>query len=265
LDDYHKKLLEELPNLGSWHHAIDLGEGYRTVNKEYSAYNPEDRWKLIEPFIPEDLSGKTVLDLGCNSGYLSMKMKKRGAERVVAVEPSLEAIKQAKFLAKWFDVEFEIIQNDAHVYCLTTDERFDYVIFLGLFYHLKYPIIVLDRLAEMTKSRMFFQTVRFGPLKPDYVEKEDYTLEEKNEINNSPDFPKMFFVERKFIHDLSNWWLTNEPAVISLLRSARFKIIDNPGGTIYICEPDNPYGKKVYDKLVFPKYGKEGAEIFPST
>jgi len=86
MDDYHKKLLDELPSLGTWHHIIDLGEGIKTSKHQHSGYDPEKRWKHIEPYVPKDLTGKSVLDLGCNSGYLSMKMKKRGASRVVAVD-----------------------------------------------------------------------------------------------------------------------------------------------------------------------------------
>ena len=164
MDEYHKKLLEELPSLGHWHHAIDLGEGIFT-NPEKSAlvYNPEIRWNLIEPYLPNDLTGKTVLDLGCNSGYFSVQMKKRGASEVVAVDAFKGAVEQTKFLARWFDVDLEVIQEEAHVYCLTTEERFDYILYLGLFYHLKYPGLVLDRLAEMTKSKLFFQTVANPP------------------------------------------------------------------------------------------------------
>jgi len=255
-DDYHKKLLEELPSLGHWHHAIDLGEGIFTNQEKIAAYNPETRWKLIEPYIPKDLTGKTVLDLGCNSGYFSVQMKKRGASRVVAVDTFVGAIKQTKFLAKWFGVDLEVVQEDAHVYCLTTEERFDYVLYLGLFYHLKYSVLTLDRLAEMTKCRLFFQTIIVPPSISDFEPEENYSVEEKNTKINTLEFPRMMFLEKKFNNNLSTWWVCNQAAVMSLLRSARLKIIAKLEKGVYVCEPDNPYGKKVYSKLVFPKYGK---------
>jgi len=256
-------LLKQLPSLDPWHHTIDLGDGITTTKMQHSGYNPEERWKAIEPFIPKDLTGKTVLDLGCNSGYLSMKMKKRGASRVVAVDVKKRNIKQAEFISKWFDVELELVNEEAHVYCLTNEERFDYVIFLGLFYHLKYGTLVLDRLAEMTKSKLFFQTVTLGSRLNNYEPIENYAENEKKKIVKSEDYPKLFFIENKFNNDLSNWWISNDAAVISLLRSAGLKIIARPSPQIHVCEPEKFFGKKIYPKMVFPKYGKKGGFIFP--
>jgi len=175
---------------------------------------------------------------------------------VVAVDTFKGAVKQTKFLAKWFDVDLEVVQEEAHVYCLTTDERFDYVFYLGLFYHLKYPVLVLDRLAEMTKSKLFFQTVVVPPRIADYEPHENYTMEEKDTIMNTLEFPRMMFLEKKFNDGLSTWWVCNQAAVISMLRSSRLKIVAKLERGLYVCEPDNPYGKKVYSKLVFPKHGK---------
>jgi len=262
MDDFHKELLKELPSLKTWHHIIDLGEGISTAKKQHSGYNPEDRWKLIEKHLPEDLTGKSVLDLGCNSGYMSMKMKKRGASRVVSVDSFITSIKQTEFISKWFDVDLEIIKDDVHAYCLTTDERFDYVLFLGLFYHLKYGTIVLDRLAEMAMDKLFFQTSQIGPNIQNFEPEENYTHDDRLKMIKSDDFPKMYFIEKKYNYDLSNWWIVNQPAIISLIRNAGLKIIAKEKA-IYVCEPHNPLGKKIYDKCVFPKYGKPGGPISP--
>lgn len=262
MDKNRKKLLDELPTLGTWHHIIDLGDGIVTSKNLRAAYEPERRWKLIEPYIPKDLSGKSVLDLGCNSGYFSMKMKKQGAARVVAVDQFDNAIKQTTFISKWFNVELDIIQQDAHVYCLTTDERFDYVIYLGLFYHLKYGTLVLDRLAEMTKSKLFFETVIIGPTISKYEAKEMFTSDRKGMLTSN-EYPKMFFIEKGMNKDHTNWWFPNNSAVFSLLRNARLKIIARPSRVVFVCEPDNPHGKKIYQKCVFPIYGKEKGRVFP--
>lgn len=264
MDSYHQELLKELPSLGNWHHQIDLGDGI-TTNPQGTAYNPEDRWRMIEPYLPTDLAGKTVLDLGCNSGYMSMKMKKRGASKVVAVDSSSQWIRQTQFVAKWFNVDIESVHEEAHVYCLTTSERFDYVIFLGLFYHLKYGTIVLDRLAEMTKEKLFFQTEIYGQSNTKFEVPDNLTWEDKSTLSTNPDFPRMLFLEKYYNNDWSNWWICNEAAVMALLRSSGLKIIERPGADFFVCEHEKVYGKKVYDKpLVFPMYGK-GDDFLPGS
>jgi 2-polyprenyl-3-methyl-5-hydroxy-6-metoxy-1,4-benzoquinol methylase len=110
---------------------------------------------MMTPHLPAHLSGKTVLDLDGNAGYFSIQMEFRGASRCILVEPFEEFVAQARFATRQFGVEIEIVNDDAHAFCLTTEERFDYVLFLGLFYHLKYPVLVLDRAAEMTRERLF--------------------------------------------------------------------------------------------------------------
>ena len=152
--------------LGWWYQHFELPTGVLTGNGQPPAYRPETRWKLIEPWVPENLAGKTVLDAGGNAGYFSVQMMKRGAAKCVLVEPFVEFSEQARFVAELFDFPIQVITEDVHTYCLTTTKRFDYVIFLGLFYHLKYAGIVLDRLAEMTRERMYFQSHIIAPPRP---------------------------------------------------------------------------------------------------
>ena len=263
MNNIQKKLLEEIEKVGPWFHRIDLGEGIWTCsksifNENVLAPNPEEKWKLIEPYIPKDLTGKTVLDLGCSSGFFSIQMKKRGAKQVVSVDFLDEAIKQTDFLSRWFNVELDIVKSEAHVFCLTTEERFDYVLFLGLFYYLKYPVVVLDRLGEMTNSRMYFQSATIGQKISEYIPQDDYSRDNLKSINDDNDFPKLLFIEKKFGNDPTNWWLPNDSAMISLLRNAKLKIIARPSKSVYVCEPENGYGKTVYqNKLIFPNYGKD--------
>ena len=74
------ELIKKIKDLGPWHHRIEVEEGIFTeINKP----NPRGKWKVMESFLPEDLTGKTVLDLGGNEGFYSIQMKKRGASKVV--------------------------------------------------------------------------------------------------------------------------------------------------------------------------------------
>ena len=143
--------------------SFRVGSG--PVSGEPPAYDPIERWKLFEPYLPDDLNGKSVLDVGGNSGYFSLRMKQRGAGRCLMVEPILDFVDQAHFVFSQFGVEVETVNEDVHAYVLTTDERFDYVLFLGLFYHLKYPVLVLDRLAEMTRTYLLQLSHRGRPFR----------------------------------------------------------------------------------------------------
>jgi tRNA (mo5U34)-methyltransferase len=248
----------EMRSLGWWYQHFELPNGVWTGDGKPPAYDPRDRWNAFEPYLPADLSGKTALDVGGNSGYFAIQMMLRGAKRVVLVEPFKEFTDQARFAAGQFGVELDIVNADVHTYCLTTEERFDYVLFLGLFYHLKYPGLVLDRLAEMTKERLVLQSHSVGGADSNPPE-----LPEAENALEGDDYPRLAFVEHRYKNDPTNWWVPNHQALPPLVRSAGLKIVARPSAEIIVAEPDRHLGKVVYDKLVFPRYGKPGEAVYP--
>ena len=258
-----EEVQRELHDLGWWYQDFELPSGARTGTGQEPSYRPAERWALIESHIPADLSGKTVLDVGGNAGYFSIQMKLRGAERCVLVEPYREFAAQAAFAAAEFGVELEVVNEDVHTYCLTTEERFDYVLFLGLFYHLKYPVLVLDRLAEMTKDRIVFHSysVEAGGGSVRDLER-DLDRVDDAEIDKS-DFPAMKFIERRYNDDPTNWWFPTHTALEPMIRSAGLKVVARPHAQLIVAEPERPLGKVVYPKLVFPQYAKPGGPVHP--
>jgi len=254
---------QQMQSLGWWYLHFSFPNGVRTGTGQEPGYDAETRWNLIKPFVPEELKGKTVLDLGGNCGYFSIQMKLRGAERCVLVDPFVEFLRQADFAAEQFNVELELVNQDAHVYCLTTEERFDYVLFLGLLYHLKYPGLVLDRLAEMTKERIYIQSNVIGGEDQDYVYKPDYQRYTEDSLLENPAYPKLIFVEDLYNGDATNWWFPNYNALAAMVRSAGLKIVDRPHPHIIVAEPETYLGKVVLEKLVFPQYGKRGHPLYP--
>jgi tRNA (mo5U34)-methyltransferase len=257
------KMEEELKTLGWWYQHFQFPNGVRTGSGKEPGYDAEARWKFIEPYVPDDLSGKTVLDVGGNAGYFSIQMKLRGAEKCILVDPFVEFIRQAEFAAKQFNVELNLINEDAHTYCLTTEERFDYVIFLGLLYHLKYPGLVLDRLAEMAKERIFLQSDIIGAAPQTSHEEFDCERSKDDALLEDASFPKLFFIENLYNSDATNWWLPNFTAFAAMVRSAGLRIISRPHPHVIIAEPETYFGKVVLTKMVFPKYAKNGGAIFP--
>lgn len=257
------EVARQVRRLGWWYQHFELPCGVSTGDGQEPAYRPETRWKLFEPYVPEDLTGKTVLDLGGNAGYFSIQMKRRGAERCVLVDPFEEFVRQADFASRQFGVELEIVNEDALTYCLTTDERFDYVLFLGLFYHLKYPVIVLDRVAEMTKERLFFHSHLIGAASDRYTAQGDYERQSDDPLIDEPGFPRMMFIENLYNGDPTNWWIPNFSALEPLLRAAGMKVTARPHAQVLVAEPERYLGKVVYDKLVLPRFGKPGRALHP--
>jgi len=252
----------EVRALGWWYQRFELPGGIMTCPPNPFSYDPETRWKLFEPYVPSDLTGKSVLDVGGNAGYFSVQMLKRGAARSVIIEPFVEFAEQARYVARLYQFDISVIVDDVHTWCLTTDERFDFVLFLGLFYHLKYPGIVLDRLAEMTRERMYFQSHVVGEQQTVH-DGSDYVPGVDDAVVASADFPKMAFIEKLYNGDPTNWWIPNPAALEPLLRTAGMKVVARPHPQILIAEPDEPPGKVVLSKLVFPRYRKPHGAIHP--
>lgn len=257
------ELEAEVRNLGWWYQHFELPGGVWTGDGQDPSYRPQTRWELIEPYVPKDLSGQTVLDVGGNAGFFSIQMKQRAAKRCVLVEPYEEFARQAEYASREFGVKVQVVNEDIHVYCLTTDERFDFVLFLGVFYHLKYPGLVLDRLAEMTKKRMLFQSHFVGSESATYEERANYAREADDAILEDLAFPRMAFIEKLYNRDPTNWWIPNYTGLEPLLRSAGMKVIARPHPQVLVAEPEEYFGKVTYKKLVFPRYGKRGGARFP--
>jgi len=253
-----RKRVEEL---GWWYQHFNFPNGASTITDKNRGYDVDKRWKIIEPYVPKDLQGKTCLDLGGNAGYYSIQMMLRGAKKCVLVDPYVEFLEQAKFASEQFNVELELINDDAHTYCLSTEERFDYVIFMGLLYHLKYPGLVMDRLAEMTKERMFLQSYVLGPESKNFVQKPKI-MDGDDELLDS-DYPKFTFIENLFNNDPTDWWLPNHEGLAAIVRSSGMKIIARPHSHVIIADPEYYFGKVVMKKCVFPRYGKKGMTIYP--
>lgn len=255
--------LDELDTLGWWYQHFQLPNGLWTGDGREPGYLPEHRWNLIAPFVPEDLTGMTILDLGGNAGYFSIRMALRGAARCLLVDPYPEFLKQAEFASRQFGVSLDLVEQDAHVFCLTTQERFDYVVFFGLLYHLKYPGIVLDRAAEMTRKRLYMASNVIGP-EEETPSQADYARFDDSSLLASG-HPQMAFIEDRYNNDPTNWWFPNYAALPAMLRSTGMKVIARPHAHVLVAEPETYLGKTVYENLVFPNYAKPGEAMHPGS
>lgn len=235
-----EELQSKINELGYWYHNIELMPDVWT-NPAMGNY-PTSRWDCVAPYVPDDLSGKSVLDLSCNSGYFAIQMKKRGASRVVGVDIRKRNILQATLAKEVLGVEIELIHDNVYNFLWRNSEEFDYIFFLGLFYHLRSPLFVLDRVALFVREKLFFQTFSAGneliveppddiPLKA----LSDPVI--ADQIFHSG-YPKAFFIENKLNDDPTNWWFLNQSCIHSILRSSGFKsfIQVQQSPDLYICQ-----------------------------
>jgi tRNA (mo5U34)-methyltransferase len=218
--------------LGQWFHNLDL-DGVRTAPGHFLGDYPSCKWRGFEHAVPKRLDGKTVLDVGCNAGFYSLEMKRRGAARVLGIDDDEGYLAQARFAAEvsGLDVEFEKLS----VYDVgRLRERFDLVIFMGVLYHLRHPLLALDLLREHVAHDLFlFQSMLRGSSALGSVE-EDYPFEETAHFN-APAYPKLHFIEQRYASDPTNWWVPNKACVEAMLRSSGFLIQENPEPEVYLC------------------------------
>ncbi len=171
--------------------------------------------------------------MGCNAGFYSIEMKKRGASRVVGIDTDEVYLDQARYAARVNDVELELRQMSIYD-VQRLGEKFDLVIFMGVLYHLRHPLLALDLLREhVAGDLLLFQSMLRGASQVRRPA-DDYPFAE-TAIFEEPGFPRMQFVERRFAGDPTNWWIPNRACVEAMLRSARFEILEHPEEEVYLC------------------------------
>lgn len=228
---------QRIEQLGPWFHNIEL-RGIPTAPDHFLGNYPRTKWRKFEHAIPADLTGKSVLDIGCNAGFYSIEMKRRGASRVLGLDFDDAYLEQARFAAELAETDIEF--RKLSVYDVgALGERFDVVIFMGVLYHLRHPLLALDLIRDHVAGDMLiFQSMQRGSQEV-FPVKEDYDFWQEK-IFADPSFPRLHFVEHRYANDPTNWWIPNRAATEAMLRSAGFSIEAHPEDEVYICRLAEP-------------------------
>ncbi|MCU1335610.1 MAG: Methyltransferase type 12 [Bryobacterales bacterium] len=234
-DEIRRRVAE----LGDWFHNIDL-DGVQTAPNHFLGDYPSCKWRMFESSIPADLTGKTALDIGCNAGFYSIQLKRRGAARVVGIDSDPDYLNQARFAAQVSRKEIDFRLMD--IYRVSElEERFDIVLFMGVLYHLRHPLLALDLLNEyVVKDMLVFQSLLRGSSEVAPLN-ENYPFAE-TDVFNQCGFPVMHFVEHCYSDDPTNWWIPNRACVEAMLRSSGFEIVSRPEDETYICKRKQQHG-----------------------
>lgn len=135
-----------------WHQRFEIGSGVFSPG-----VNPMD-WLWNIAGVPEELTGKSVLDIGTTNGATAFMAERRGADRVVAVDILDEKHFGFRTLKEAFESEVEFIQANIYELPQILEEKFDFVFFWGVLYHLRHPILALDNLRLLTQGTLYIET-----------------------------------------------------------------------------------------------------------
>ena len=223
-------LADEIAALGPWFHNLHLPDGTQTAPGHFLGDFPSFKWRDLQAHLPEDLSGWTALDIGCNAGFYSFELARRGA-RVTGIDHDPHYLRQAHWAARQFGLEDRVRFRHMQVYDLgRSGESYDLVLFMGVLYHLRYPLL--------GRRLMVFQTLTM-PGEEVYDAPADLAIDEREPLL-APGWPKMAFLEHRLANDPTNWWAPNHACVEALLRSAGMEVTGRPGHEIYLCRPSQP-------------------------
>ncbi|HEV7298545.1 MAG TPA: TIGR04290 family methyltransferase [Tepidisphaeraceae bacterium] len=226
----------EIAALGPWFHNLHLPDGRQTCPDHWLGDFPSFKWREVAGSIPEDLNGWRCLDIGCNAGFYSFEIAKRGGS-VLGIDLDDRYLTQARWAAEQFGLSGRTRFERMQVYDLARlNERFDLVLFMGVLYHLRYPMLGLDIVCQKVDRLMLFQTLTM-PGTDVFEQTWDRNFPERH-LMQEAGWPKMAFFEHGFAGDPTNWWAPNHAACEAMLRSAGMCIVGRPGHEFYLCEPD---------------------------
>jgi tRNA (mo5U34)-methyltransferase len=200
-----EKVRAEIANV-NWYHQIDLGDGIVTPGVDDSP----SRMAPLE--LPRDLSGKSVLDIGAWDGFFSFEAERRGASRVLATDSYCWSGEgwgtKEGFLTASRILGSRVDDLEIDVMDLAPDRigTFDLVLFVGVLYHMRHPLLALERVASVAGDQLIFDS-------------HTAMIKERDPM-------MLFYPGTELNNDPTNWWGPNPPAVEAMLRDVGFRRIE---------------------------------------
>ncbi len=185
-----------------WWHTIDLGNGIVTPGLDPTPA------RLPELQIPQDLTGLSVLDIGAWDGFFSFEAERRGARRVLATDSFCWGQggwgSKAGFTLARQALGSRVEDLNIDPLELSPDRigTFDLVFFIGVLYHMRHPLLALERVFSVTRDRLILQT----QVDLSALERPALAFYQGTELNNDP----------------TNWCGPNPSAVVAMLRAVGF-------------------------------------------
>jgi tRNA (mo5U34)-methyltransferase len=201
-----------------WFHSIEVGDGLVTPGRVPLEYLQEltrrMRW-------PERFDGLSVLDIGAWDGFYSFEAERRGAARVVAYDLSPVDYFGFALARELRGSRTEYIQGSVYDLAPEVHGTFDVVLFCGVFYHLRYPLLALDRIWGVTRQYLLMETqvLDQAVVLPDRTQAPLERL--GSGLKDLALF--QFYRQDELAGDYSNWFAPNRRALEDALWSAGFE------------------------------------------
>jgi tRNA (mo5U34)-methyltransferase len=193
-------VLREVQKIPEWYHCLDFGNGI--VTPGYSATKWGQSGDLVG--LPARLDGKSVLDVGAWDGFYSFESERRGAARVLATDSFVWTHQKAGFLTARRLLQSRVEDLDIDVLDLRPDRVgvFDVVLFLGVLYHMRHPLLALERVASVAGDHLILET---------HVDMLDV-----------PRPAMAFYPTGELNNDQTNWCGPNPPMILAMLKTVGF-------------------------------------------
>jgi len=218
-----EEIQERINAFNFWYHRIYLGKGVYTLDRP--AYH-EGVWNRLNEILPEDFGGASVLDVGCNAGYFCLQAKLRGAGRVTGLESYPDWFRQARLCKEIWNLDADYLPLDAHQLS-EIKESYQIVVFTGILYHLKNPLMVLEEVGRICQDAVIVESeiIPTHPVGKVYVRLGPPGTEKFTECSTG----FMKFIEKDELgNDGSNWWVPDTECVCAMLRTAGFAFFSPP-------------------------------------
>src|SRR6478672_2048788 len=142
-EDAGRRAQEAIAKQDKWHHRIEVAPGVWTPGLQ------DTPTVLSQIEMPDDLTGMRVLDIGARDGFFTFEAERRGAREVVALDNEPPDHTGFGIAATLLGSKASYLTEN--VYSLDPERygRFDLVLFLGVIYHLRHPLLALDRIHDV--------------------------------------------------------------------------------------------------------------------
>lgn len=238
-----EEILSGLKRLEPWFHCIELGHGLRTKTRSIVGEqidHPLSTWQLIRRALPQELTGKSLLDVGCNAGFYAVEAKRLGAGHVVGVDARRFHIRQARFVRRVLGLDIDFRRQSVYDLKSQAIGQFDITLALGLVYHCKHLVLALENLYHVTKETLILETAIYPPERlPD-----SFSHSVGGQVVN---LHALAYVENPLEAQEAayNWFLPGAESLRALLQSVGFERVQlfacEGERAIFVCRKQNAY------------------------